>query len=88
MVGGVLLEQTIKDVLPAVTKNRDGVCLLVVKQPQISEIITELNNQYTKKDKELQEFARKFDIRVGGEEGADEGSKSKELAKPTSGVLV
>lgn len=28
LIGGVLVERTVKDVVPALTMNRDGVCLL------------------------------------------------------------
>ncbi|XP_066466428.1 prefoldin subunit 2 [Tiliqua scincoides] len=81
MVGGVLVERTVKEVLPALENNKE----------QINKIIETLSKQLQAKGRELNEFREKHNIRLMGE---DDQKTSKESAegsgtKPSSaGVLV
>eukprot|EP00762_Andalucia_godoyi_P002140 ANDGO_02600.mRNA.1 putative prefoldin subunit 2 len=54
MVGGVLLERTVGEVVPAVSGNKD----------QIAELIAQLEQALKRRDAELGEFTRKHNIRV------------------------
>ncbi|XP_032060227.1 prefoldin subunit 2 [Anas acuta] len=80
MVGGVLVERTVKEVLPALESNLE----------QISKILESLSQQLQAKGRELTEFREKHNIRLLGEddprpppkEGA-EGAKGG-----SAGVLV
>ncbi|CAM6114061.1 unnamed protein product [Calypogeia fissa] len=91
MIGGVLVERTVAEVVPAVTRNRDG----------LQEVVTRLNEALEKKKTELAEFEAKYKIKIrrggggnggnGGEErgagnAAVEQNKAREGA--AQGVLV
>ncbi|KAM6226096.1 LOW QUALITY PROTEIN: prefoldin subunit 2 [Porphyrio hochstetteri] len=79
MVGGILVERTVKEVLPALESNKE----------QISKIIETLNQQLQAKA-ELNEFREKHNIRLVGEEDPKQPPKEgAEGAKGSSaGVLV
>ncbi|KAI0677322.1 Prefoldin beta-like protein, partial [Trametes maxima] len=53
LVGGVLVERTVKDVVPALKTNRDG----------IQKVITSLVDQYKGKDEDFENFKREYNIR-------------------------
>ncbi|KAI0650519.1 Prefoldin beta-like protein [Trametes meyenii] len=53
LVGGVLVERTVKDVVPALKTNRDG----------IQKVITSLVEQYKGKDEDFENFKREYNIR-------------------------
>ncbi|KAM5535478.1 hypothetical protein V8D89_010815 [Ganoderma adspersum] len=53
LVGGVLVERTVKDVVPALKTNRDG----------IQKVIGNLAEQYKGKDEEFENFKREYNIR-------------------------
>ncbi|KAF8897814.1 Prefoldin [Infundibulicybe gibba] len=53
LIGGVLVERTVKDVAPALQTNRDG----------IYKVIGNLTEQYKTKDQELDSFKRQYNIR-------------------------
>jgi len=53
LVGGVLVERTVKDVCPALETNRDG----------IKKVVSTLVEQYKSKEKELETFKREHGIR-------------------------
>uniref|UniRef100_A0A8D0DM07 Prefoldin subunit 2 n=1 Tax=Salvator merianae TaxID=96440 RepID=A0A8D0DM07_SALMN len=82
MVGGVLVERTVKEVLPALENNKE----------QINKIIESLTQQLQTKGRELNEFREKHNIRLMGEE--DQKAPSKENADgagpktSAAGVLV
>merc|ERR1712142_620348 len=81
MVGGVLVERTVSEVLPALTNNRD----------QLTKVIESLNEKLVAKGKELNEYREKHGIRVRGEESGNNASSaasSQSAAPSTSGVLV
>ncbi|KAL7688266.1 putative prefoldin beta [Plasmopara halstedii] len=54
MVGGVLVERTVQEVLPAVSTNRDG----------IAQVLTQLNENIKQKEKDADEWQRKYNIQV------------------------
>ncbi|KAF4619504.1 hypothetical protein D9613_005279 [Agrocybe pediades] len=53
LVGGVLVERTVKDVNPALRTNRDG----------ILKVMSTLAEQYKTKEKDLDAFKREYNIR-------------------------
>ncbi|PHT77602.1 putative prefoldin subunit 2 [Capsicum annuum] len=81
MIGGVLVERTIKEVLPAVQRNKEG----------IEEVIARLNEALEKKKKEISDFEAKYKIRirkpdeVKEEGGRKEGSAQGVLVGPAAG---
>ena len=77
MIGGVLVERTIKEVLPAVKQNKEG----------IEVVISRLNEALERKKKELTDFESKYKIRIRKNDGesVDDNSKKEGSAQ---GVLV
>ncbi|XP_024981632.1 probable prefoldin subunit 2 [Cynara cardunculus var. scolymus] len=77
MIGGVLVERTIKEVLPAVQQNKEG----------IEVVISRLNEALERKKKELTDFESKYKIRIRKNDGepVDDNSKKEGSAQ---GVLV
>ncbi|XP_016065905.1 PREDICTED: prefoldin subunit 2 [Miniopterus natalensis] len=80
MVGGVLVERTVKEVLPALENNKE----------QIQKIIETLTQQLQAKGKELNEFREKHNIRLVGEDErpAKESSEGAGAKASSAGVLV
>ncbi|KAM9836743.1 prefoldin subunit 2 isoform 1-T1 [Aulostomus maculatus] len=86
LVGGVLVERTVKEVLPALESNKE----------QISKIIESLNTQMQAKGRELTEYRERYNIRLVGEgEGEGQGQSAASSgdsegggAKSAAGVLV
>ncbi|XP_043945899.1 prefoldin subunit 2 [Protopterus annectens] len=81
MVGGVLVERTVREVLPALEKNKD----------QIGKIMETLNQQMQAKGRELVDYREKYNIRLVGEEEQKQlGPKENESGGKTgtAGVLV
>ncbi|KAJ1650865.1 Cochaperone prefoldin complex subunit [Coemansia sp. RSA 25] len=54
LINGVLVERTVKEVLPALKTNQEG----------IASTIEQLTQQYKAKDKEFSEFRTKHHIRI------------------------
>lgn len=77
MIGGVLVERTVKDVLPALENNKQ----------QISGLINKLKDSLTAKEQELKAFKEKHNIHVKGEKDAP-SEEAVQTADKTSGVLV
>ncbi|WOL05052.1 hypothetical protein Cni_G13775 [Canna indica] len=77
MVGDVLVERTVEEVLPAVQRNKEG----------LEEVISRLNEALEKKKKEIQEFELKYKIKI---KKADNETKEDTNQKEGSaqGVLV
>ncbi|XP_013414903.1 prefoldin subunit 2 [Lingula anatina] len=75
MVGGVLVERTVQDVLPALTANKE----------QIAKLIETLTHQLEVKGKEINEYRSKYNLHVRGE---DEQKPSEKTEAKSSGVLV
>ncbi|XP_028839756.1 prefoldin subunit 2 [Denticeps clupeoides] len=84
LIGGVLVERTVKEVLPALENNKE----------QITKIVDSLSTQMQTKGRELNEYRERFNIRiVGEEEAANKSSSSNQegeagAAKGGTGVLV
>ncbi|XP_048589035.1 prefoldin subunit 2 [Nematostella vectensis] len=76
MIGGVLVERTVGDVLPALDNNRS----------QLGAVIDRLKQQLVAKEKEMTLFKEKHNLRVKGEER--DGPASQSTDKASSGVLV
>ncbi|KAL5530001.1 GIM4 [Sanghuangporus sanghuang] len=53
MVGGVLVERTVKDVVPALQTNKEG----------IKKVVANLLAQYKAKDDELESLKREYNVR-------------------------
>ncbi|XP_034532091.1 prefoldin subunit 2 [Notolabrus celidotus] len=62
LVGGVLVERTVKEVLPALESNKE----------QITKIVESINTQMQSKGRELTEYRERYNIRLVGE-GESEG---------------
>nr|CAG4642229.1 EOG090X0L97 [Eurycercus lamellatus] len=80
MVGGVLVERTVKEVLPALTSNRD----------QMVKLIEVLNNQITTKGQEINDYKEKNNIRIRNQnEMPSVGAEAEGDSKVANqGVLV
>jgi len=77
MIGGVLVERTIAEVLPAVQRNKEG----------LQEVIARLTEALQKKKKEIADYEAKYKIKIrrGDDEIQKEGERKESLAQ---GVLV
>ena len=71
LIGGVLVERTVKDITPALKTNRDGVrrsfdylSNTLLTLPKILKVIATLAEQYTTKEKDLDSFKREYNIRL------------------------
>ncbi|XP_061619652.1 prefoldin subunit 2 [Phyllopteryx taeniolatus] len=84
LVGGVLVERTVKEVLPALQTNKE----------QISKILESISTKMQEKGRELTEYRERYNIRLVGEGEAQgqstESSKDSEGggSKSGAGVLV
>lgn len=76
LVGGVLVEKTVADVLPEVQQSYDG----------IGGVIKQFNEQLVRKEKEMEEFMAKYKINVRGNSGAATAGAAGDDAR--AGVLV
>ncbi|CAL5413350.1 unnamed protein product [Camellia sinensis] len=76
MIGGVLVERTIKEVLPAVQRNKEG----------LEEVIARLNEALEKKKKEVADFEAKYKIRIRKSDEVQDDAGRKEGS--AQGVLV
>ncbi|KAH9977652.1 Prefoldin beta-like protein [Lactifluus volemus] len=56
LIGGVLVERTVKDIVPALQTNRDG----------IRKVIASLTDQYKTKEGEFEKFKEDHKIRPAG----------------------
>ncbi|XP_028285070.1 prefoldin subunit 2 [Parambassis ranga] len=86
LVGGVLMERTVKEVLPALENNKE----------QLSKLRDTINTQMQTKGRELTEYRERYNIRLVGEgEGEAQGQSAAssrdsegEGTKSGAGVLV
>jgi prefoldin subunit 2 len=77
MIGGVLVERTIKEVLPAVQRNKEG----------IEEVIVRLNEALERKKKEIADFESRYKIRIRKSDGETKDDSSRKEGS-AQGVLV
>ncbi|KAG6766121.1 hypothetical protein POTOM_030187 [Populus tomentosa] len=77
MIGGVLVERTIKEVLPAVQRNKEG----------IEEVIARLNEAAERKKKEIADFEAKYKIRIRKSDSEVKDDTNKKEGS-SQGVLV
>jgi len=77
MIGGVLVERTIKEVLPAVQRNKEG----------IEEVIVRLNEAAERKKKEIADFEAKYKIRIRKSDSEVKDDTNKKEGS-SQGVLV
>lgn len=75
-VGGVLVERTVKEVIPAVETNAAN----------LQKAIDAIKEQCAVKEAELEAMRRKYKIRVQGEEG--DGAAAGGSAAKSSGILA
>lgn len=66
MVGGVLTERKVKDVLPVLVANKE----------KLTELMAKLNEQMTKKGEEINEYKEKHNIRIRGQEDIKQEEQS------------
>ncbi|XP_030833531.1 prefoldin subunit 2 [Strongylocentrotus purpuratus] len=78
LVGGVLVERTVKDVLPALTHNKE----------QIEQLTKGLTKQMESKGREINEYREKHNLKVRGEQPADQAPTEKADSSGSAGVLV
>lgn len=79
MVGGVLYERTVKEVLP----------ILISNQEQITKCIKSLTGVLNKKSQELNEFKEKYDLKIRGQDEPSSHDDEDDEKKPHTGnVLV
>eukprot|EP00051_Salpingoeca_urceolata_P027549 m.481998 g.481998 ORF g.481998 m.481998 type:complete len:138 (+) comp22400_c0_seq1:2297-2710(+) len=72
LVGGVLVERTVKEVLPAVEENKN----------MITQVVAKLNEDLKAKSQEISDFREKYNIRFKNEVEQEQETKKQ------SGVLV
>ncbi|XP_045587556.1 prefoldin subunit 2 [Procambarus clarkii] len=77
MVGGVLVERTVMEVLPALLNNKE----------QLTKVIDSLNSKLVSKGKEVNEYRAKHNIKIKGQDDIKE-SQPAESTTGTTGVLV
>lgn len=80
MVGGVLTERQVKDVLPVLITNKE----------KLTELIGKLNEQLAKKGEEINEYKEKHNIRIRGQEDLkqEEQATEQSSAETRGNVLV
>lgn len=62
LIGGILTERKVKDVLPVLIEHKE----------KLTELIEKLNEQLTKKGAEINEYKEKHNIRLRGQEDIKE----------------
>lgn len=77
MIGGVLVERTIREVLPAVQRNKEG----------LEEVIARLNEALEKKKMEIADFELKHKIKIRKSDGDTKGESNLKEGS-AQGVLV
>jgi prefoldin subunit 2 len=78
MIGGVLFEKTVKEVLPSLNSNKT----------MITKVIASLAEQLTKKGVEINEYKEKHDIRIRGQNDIGQPEVATPSTNAKSNVLV
>ncbi|KAL4229502.1 Prefoldin subunit 2 [Mactra antiquata] len=77
LVGGVLVERTVKDVLPALVNNKD----------QMGKLVESLTKQLEQKGVEINQYREQHNLKIKGEDSKEPEKQDKDSAK-SGGVLV
>ncbi|KAF6205008.1 hypothetical protein GE061_019175 [Apolygus lucorum] len=82
LIGGVLCEKTVKDVIPTLSSNKE----------QLAVLVEALNNQVAKKGEEINEYKEKNNIRIRGQDdipsSSDEGDQQSAGSQPRNVIMV
>lgn len=80
MIGGILCERTVKDVMPVLVTNKE----------QLTKVIEAFNEALSKKGVELNEYKEKYKLKIRGQDDDDEARTEAEEKPNTSrgNVLV
>jgi len=78
LVGGVLVERTVAEVMPALEKNHEN----------IGNVVKSLAGLLENKGKEINEYREKHNIRVRGEDENDKPKDKENKSAASTGVLV
>lgn len=78
LIGGVLTERKVKDVLP----------LLVTNEKKLKEFIEKLHEQISKKGQEINEYREKHNIRFRGLESSKQEEQTVPSTETRGNVLV
>lgn len=70
MIGGVLCERTVKDVLPVLQNNKE----------QLTKVMEALTDQLSKKGTEINEYKEKHNIRIRGQDDIPEENAEKQAS--------
>lgn len=70
MIGGVLCERTVKDVLPELENNKE----------QLTKVIEAITDQLTKKGSEINDYKEKHNIKIRGQDDIPETDKDDKAA--------
>lgn len=71
LIGGILTERKVKDVLPVLVEHKE----------KLTQLIQKLNEQLTKKGSEINDYKEKHNIRIRGQEDI---KQEEEEAPPAS----
>lgn len=77
MIGGVLCERTVEDVMPTLVTNKE----------QLIKVIEGLNDQLTKKGMEINEYKEKHNIRIRGQDSFPDPEELSQEAKRNAIVV-
>ncbi|ELU14974.1 hypothetical protein CAPTEDRAFT_167007 [Capitella teleta] len=78
MVGGVLVERSAKEVLPALKTHYES----------LGKVLETLNTQMVTKGREVNEYKEKHNLRIRGEDAEDQKKTDANTKASSSGVLV
>lgn len=76
LIGGILTERKVKDVLPVLVSNKE----------KLTQVIEKLNEDLAKKGIELNEYKEKHNIRIRGQDDVE--SKDETVPDSRGNVLV
>ncbi|KAK3612114.1 hypothetical protein CHS0354_031185 [Potamilus streckersoni] len=78
LVGGVLVERTVKDVLPALISNKE----------QMFNMVKTLAKQLENKGVEINNYREQHNLKIKGEESSQPEEKKEQDSSKAGGVLV
>ena len=87
LIGEVLVQQTVAEVLPVVRANRQYVSLPITNNfivKQLTEVVETLRIQLDQKDRAAKEWKTRFNIRTQAEHEAQMRSKASQSAVATA----